>query len=200
MTFQHPPRDAHAFLWEASIAPSLSPLIADYSRSLCTPLPRFRLSAIAVVQVSFALVGGLAVSARAEPRFTRDADLAVALASDAEAEALIHSLRARDCSIEAVVEQDTVGRLATVRLTRSREPRGPVIDLRSSGIMMLHAQVRTSVRVHPEVASSQRVEIGVPNGDNTGVDARDSRRRDSGVDSIERRGAGLRTSALPGRI
>ncbi len=36
--------------------------------------------------VSFALVGGLAVSARTEPRFTRDADLAVALTSDAEAE------------------------------------------------------------------------------------------------------------------
>jgi hypothetical protein len=33
---------------------------------------------------SFALVGGLAVSARTEPRFTRDADLAVAIASDAE--------------------------------------------------------------------------------------------------------------------
>jgi uncharacterized membrane-anchored protein len=46
------------------------------------------------VRVSFALVGGLAVSARTEPRFTRDADLAVALASDAEAEALIHALGA----------------------------------------------------------------------------------------------------------
>jgi hypothetical protein len=42
--------------------------------------------------VSFALVGGLAVSARAEPRFTRDADLAVAVARDAEAEALIRAL------------------------------------------------------------------------------------------------------------
>lgn len=30
-------------------------------------------------RVAFALVGGLAVSARTEPRFTRDADLAVAL-------------------------------------------------------------------------------------------------------------------------
>ncbi|OLC82383.1 MAG: hypothetical protein AUH72_06885 [Acidobacteria bacterium 13_1_40CM_4_65_8] len=68
------------------------------------------------IRTSFALVGGLAVSARTEPRFTRDADLAVALASDAEAEALIHSLRARDYGIEAVVEQEAVGRLATVRL------------------------------------------------------------------------------------
>ena len=47
-------------------------------------------------RVAFALVGGLAVSVRTEPRFTRDADLAVALATDAEAEALIHGLRARD--------------------------------------------------------------------------------------------------------
>jgi hypothetical protein len=86
--------------------------------------------------VSFALVGGLAVSVRTEPRFTRDADLAVALASDAEAEALIHELRARDYRIEAIVEQEAVGRLATVRLTFSSEPRAPVIDLlfASSGI------------------------------------------------------------------
>jgi hypothetical protein len=86
--------------------------------------------------VSFALVGGLAVSARTEPRFTRDADLAVALADDAEAEALIRKLRERGYGIEAVVEQDAAGRLATVRLTRSTELRGPVIDLlfASSGI------------------------------------------------------------------
>ena len=86
--------------------------------------------------VSFALVGGLAVSARTEPRFTRDADLAVALSGDAEAEALIHSLRARGYGIEAIVEQEAVGRLATVRLTRSHVPRTPVVDLlfASSGI------------------------------------------------------------------
>ena len=86
--------------------------------------------------VSFALIGGLAVSARTEPRFTRDADLAVALASDAEAERLIHRLRERDYRIEAVVEQQAVGRLATVRLTRARVPQAPVVDLlfASSGI------------------------------------------------------------------
>jgi hypothetical protein len=44
-------------------------------------------------RIPFALVGGLALSVRTEPRFTRDADLAVALASDAAAEALIHNLR-----------------------------------------------------------------------------------------------------------
>ena len=86
--------------------------------------------------VSFALVGGLAVSARTEPRFTRDADLAVAVASDAAAEALIHSLRAGGYGIEAIVEQEAVGRLATVRLTRSTTLQAPVVDLlfASSGI------------------------------------------------------------------
>jgi hypothetical protein len=86
--------------------------------------------------VPFALVGGLAVSVRTEPRFTRDADLVVALATDAEAEALIHNLRAHDYGIEAVVEQEAVGRLAAVRLIPSREPQAPVVDLlfASSGI------------------------------------------------------------------
>ena len=86
--------------------------------------------------VSFALVGGLAVSARTEPRFTRDADFAVALATDTEAEALIHQLRTYDYHIEAIVEQEAVGRLATVRLTRSSEVQPPVVDLlfASSGI------------------------------------------------------------------
>jgi hypothetical protein len=91
---------------------------------------------LAEAHVSFARVGGLAVSARTEPRFTRDADLAVALPNDAEAETLIRELRIRGYGIEALVEQDAVGRLATARLTRSSEPRGPVIDLlfASSGI------------------------------------------------------------------
>lgn len=84
----------------------------------------------------FALVGGLAVSARTEPRFTRDADLAVLVAGDAEAEALIHRLRAAGCRIEAVLEQQSAGRMATVRLRFSPAPHGTVVDLlfASSGI------------------------------------------------------------------
>ncbi len=66
--------------------------------------------------VSFALVGGLAVSARTEPRFTRDVDLAVALASDAEAERLILRLRHCDYRVEAVVEQEA----AVIALTEGR--------------------------------------------------------------------------------
>lgn len=85
---------------------------------------------------SFALVGGLAVSARTEPRFTRDADIAVGVLNDAEAESLVRSLHARGYSVGALVEQEAVGRIATVRLTRSPGPVGPVLDLlfASSGI------------------------------------------------------------------
>lgn len=39
-----------------------------------------------------ALIGGLAVSVRAEPRFTRDIDLAVTVRDDADAERLVNSL------------------------------------------------------------------------------------------------------------
>lgn len=93
-------------------------------------------SKLNLLHVSFALVGGLAVSVRTEPRFTRDADLAVAVATDREAEALIHALRDHGFLIAAVVEQEAVGRLATVRLSLSTEPRAPVVDLlfASSGI------------------------------------------------------------------
>lgn len=103
--------------------------------SLETALRRIN-SDLTQAGVPFAVVGGLAVSVRTEPRFTRDADLAVALSTDAEAEALIHTLRACHYGIDAVIEQEAVGRLATVRLTLSSEPRAPVVDLlfASSGI------------------------------------------------------------------
>lgn len=86
--------------------------------------------------VPFALIGGLAVSARTEPRFTRDADLAVALDGDTAAQTLVHDMRMRGYGIGSIVEQEAVGRLATVRLTRSPAPQAPVVDLlfASSGI------------------------------------------------------------------
>lgn len=85
---------------------------------------------------AFALVGGLAVSVRTEPRFTRDADLAVAVGDDAEAESLVQVLRHRGFRDTLVVEQEATHRLATVRFSLSSEPRVPVIDLlfASSGI------------------------------------------------------------------
>lgn len=91
---------------------------------------------LTAIGARFALVGGLAVSARTEPRFTRDADLVVAAADDGEAEVVVHALTRRGYGISAVVEQDAAKRLATVRLTRGGAPHGPVVDLlfASSGI------------------------------------------------------------------
>lgn len=85
----------------------------------------------------WALVGALAVSARAEPRFTRDIDLAVAVADDAEAERLVRELQNRRYHVPTVVEQEATGRLATARLVPSGEDEaGVVLDLlfASSGI------------------------------------------------------------------
>lgn len=84
---------------------------------------------------SFALIGGLAVSLRAEPRFTRDADMVVSVSSDNEAELTVHALITRGYSVDTVVEQTASGRLATARL-RSRIVNGVIVDLlfASSGI------------------------------------------------------------------
>jgi len=95
------------------------------------------LDALARQGTGVALVGGLAVSARTEPRFTRDVDLAVAVASDAEAEALVRLLAGSGYRTVAVVEQEATRRLATVRLAVPAESsRGIVADLlfASSGI------------------------------------------------------------------
>jgi hypothetical protein len=92
---------------------------------------------LADARVAFALIGGLAVSVRTEPRFTRDADLAVAVSDDDEAEAVIRRLQASGYRIGTVLEQRAVGRLSTVRLYPAGGfDEGPVVDLlfASSGI------------------------------------------------------------------
>lgn len=70
----------------------------------------------------WALVGGLAVSARTEPRFTRDIDLAVAVQRDDEAERLVHALVHRGYRPVVTIEQEAAARLATVRLACPSEP------------------------------------------------------------------------------
>lgn len=86
---------------------------------------------------AWALMGGLAVSTYVEPRFTRDVDLAVAVADDGEAERLVLSLQAGGYRMTMVLEQEAQDRLATVRLVPpGGSATGVVIDLMfaSSGI------------------------------------------------------------------
>ena len=95
-----------------------------------------------------ALVGGLAVSARTEPRFTRDIDLAVAVETDGEAELLVRELRARGYRPTGHLEQEATGRLATVRLTEGAAS-GPVVDL-----------LFASSAIEPEtVEAAERLEV-----------------------------------------
>ena len=95
------------------------------------------LEALAEEGAAAALLGGLAVSAWTEPRFTRDVDLAVAVDSDAAAERLLRALGQRGYRLLATVEQTATDRLATARLLPPGEgPDGMVVDLlfASSGI------------------------------------------------------------------
>jgi predicted nucleotidyltransferase len=85
----------------------------------------------------WALVGGLAVSARTEPRFTRDIDLVIAVASDRDAEVLVHDLQGRNYRVQAILEQEATARLASARLIPVGEDEtGTVLDalFASSGI------------------------------------------------------------------
>lgn len=85
-----------------------TPPLATAIRRVCADLD--------AAGLSYALVGGLAVSARAEPRLTRDIDLAVAVRDDAGAEAVLHGLSGRGYRVVTVVEHARKKRLATARL------------------------------------------------------------------------------------
>ncbi len=73
------------------------------------------------------------MSIRAEVRFTRDIDLAIATSSDEEVESLIFALRNENYRVKALVEHETQNRIATIRLAG---PAGVIVDLLScsSGI------------------------------------------------------------------
>ncbi len=76
-------------------------------------------AALSRANIEYALVGGLAASARGEARFTRDIDIAVATPTDEHAERLVWELQGSGYSVLATVEQDATHRLATVRLSNS---------------------------------------------------------------------------------
>jgi predicted nucleotidyltransferase len=102
--------------------------------------------------LAWALVGGLAVSIRAEPRFTRDVDVAVDVVDDAAAEALVSDLRAQGYGLATTLEQVAPARLATVRLTPpGSTPAGVVLDVlfASSGVEPDICQAAEPLEVAP---------------------------------------------------
>jgi len=96
----------------------------------------------------WALVGGFAVSARVEPRFTSDVDIAVMVDGDDAAESLVRSLVANGYAIFSSIEHDS-GRLATVRMTRGFDGIDVVVDLlfASSGIEPEVAQAAETLEI-----------------------------------------------------
>ena len=105
-------------------------------------------SALDELGLRWAVIGGLALAVRAEPRQTRDIDVAVAVDGDREAESAVRSLVGRGFRIieEGVIEQLAVRRLATARL---EAPGGVPVDL-----------FFASSCVEPElVAAAERVEV-----------------------------------------
>jgi predicted nucleotidyltransferase len=84
-----------------------------------------------VMEVGWALVGGLAVSIRSEPRTTRDVDVAVAVSGDPEAEAVLKKLIStgyRVLESGRQMERRDTGRLAGMRLLAPGTARS-VVDL-----------------------------------------------------------------------
>lgn len=107
------------------------------------------------LDLPWALVGGLAVSARAEPRTTRDVDIALAVDDDAAAERGVLGLRRRGYrDAGQMVEHDVTGRLATMRmLAPLPADDGTVVDLMfaSTGIESEIVASATAVDVLPGV-------------------------------------------------
>lgn len=102
----------------------------------------------------YALVGGIAVSFRTVERSTLDLDFAVAVASDAEAETLLLSLRSSGFSVVTAVEQKSVSRLATARLIQP-ENQSVFVDLlfASSGIESEIVQSAEEIEIFPAVSA-----------------------------------------------
>lgn len=104
---------------------------------MATPIESALRQAVAdlgTLKVRWALIGGLAISVRSVPRFTKDLDFAVAVAADSEAEDVVHRLRERGYQPAEILEQNYVERLSGVRLERAGSD--VVVDLlfASSGI------------------------------------------------------------------
>ncbi|HEX9033518.1 MAG TPA: nucleotidyl transferase AbiEii/AbiGii toxin family protein [Streptosporangiaceae bacterium] len=77
---------------------------------MATPVEQELRRAVAdfdALRVRWALIGGLAISVRSVPRFTKDLDFAVAVANDSEAEDVVHRLRGRGYQPVQVLSRST---------------------------------------------------------------------------------------------
>lgn len=83
---------------------------------------------LTAARIPFALVGGLAVSVRAEPRLTRDVDVTVAAPTDAAVNAVVGVLTGAGLLPVEFLQHAQLDRLATARF-KTPHKRGFVVDV-----------------------------------------------------------------------
>ncbi|MCA9791312.1 MAG: nucleotidyl transferase AbiEii/AbiGii toxin family protein [Candidatus Eremiobacteraeota bacterium] len=75
------------------------------------------------LELGYALVGGLAIGALLEPRFTRDVDLVVGVKSDREAESVVRAFLSKGFELDSLLENSNLDCVATARLFSPVAPR-----------------------------------------------------------------------------
>ncbi|MGH2633774.1 MAG: nucleotidyl transferase AbiEii/AbiGii toxin family protein [Tepidiformaceae bacterium] len=102
------------------------------------------------IGVPWALVGGLAVSARAGSRSTKDIDAAVAIDSEPEADALVNQLLGLGYRTAMILEDPETRKLSTVRLF------APLVDERE---LLFDLLMRTCGIEHEVISSATDVMV-----------------------------------------
>jgi hypothetical protein len=99
------------------------------------------------IKARWAVIGGMAVSVRAEPRFTKDVDFALAVASQEEADSVVFHLGSHGYEHQVTLAETATGQVSTVRLRHYRST--VLVDL-----------LMGSCGIEPEiVASATRMEV-----------------------------------------
>lgn len=107
---------------------------------------------LTALSYEWALVGGLAISTRCEPRFTHDLDIAITVDSDEQAELLTFKLIRSGAQMKFLLDQDEQGRLSMARLLMGSSSLTPVdLLFASSGIEAEVIQSATLLEVFPQV-------------------------------------------------
>ena len=107
---------------------------------------------LATLQIRWALIGGLAVSTHANPRFTNDIDLSVSASSDKDVEHIIFQLQQQRWKAEHIFETQDKAYISTVRFTHPHHP-DIFIDMlfASSGIETEIVDEAISLEVLPDL-------------------------------------------------
>jgi len=104
------------------------------------------------LNIQWALVGGLAVSTHANPRFTNDIDISVSVQSDHEVEQVVFQLQQKQWKAEQILEDEGKNYISTVRFVHFEHP-DIFVDLlfASSGIETEIVEGSICLEVFPDI-------------------------------------------------